>query len=201
MEISKKNPHAFYLAGVDEVGRGALAGPVVVAAVILNPLLPIAGLADSKKITAMRREKLALQIRQSAISWCIASASVQEIDVINILQATLLAMVRAVEGLHIQPDMVLVDGDHLPSLRIPAKAIIKGDASVQAISAASIVAKVARDQIMSDYQMDFPQFSFHQHKAYGTKKHLAEIEKYGFTEIHRKTFNPVKSMIKQVIRY
>lgn len=197
MDEINKYPQNLTIAGVDEVGRGSLAGPVVVAAVILNPSIPISGLADSKKLSETKRNNLSVIIKQSAISWFVASASVEEIDKYNILQATLLAMQRAVNGLHIKPEQVLVDGNHLPLLTMPAKAIVKGDSKVQVISAASILAKVARDKIMVDYHRKYQHFSFHQHKAYGTKKHLAEIEQFGFSDIHRKTFNPVKSMIEQ----
>lgn len=183
------------IAGVDEAGRGPLAGPVFAAAVILNPQRPIAGLADSKILSASKRDSLYILIKDAALSWSIATASVEEIDRLNILQATLLAMQRAVEGLHIQPDEVLVDGNQLPQLTMPAQAIIKGDSKVQAISAASILAKVERDRLMVDFQKQYPEFSFHAHKGYGSKQHLAEIEQFGFLEIHRKTFNPVKTML------
>ena len=184
------------IAGVDEVGRGCLAGSVVAAAVILNPELPIAGLADSKKLTEHKREQLNEIIKQQALSWAIAEASVTEIDQINILQATLLAMQRAIAALPIQPNHVLVDGNRLPDISIPAEAIIKGDSKIPAISAASIIAKVYRDNLMIDYQKQYPDFSFHIHKSYGTAQHLAEIQQFGVLEIHRKTFNPIKSIIK-----
>lgn len=183
------------VAGVDEAGRGPLAGPVVAAAVILDPAKPIAGLADSKKLSEAKRDQLFTLIKQSSLSWAIASASVEEIDELNILQATLLAMQRAVQGLPIRPDRVLVDGNQLPVLSIPAQAIVKGDSKVQAISAASILAKVERDRLMYDYHKDYPDFSFHQHKGYGTPQHLAEIRQHGILEIHRKTFKPLKDML------
>jgi ribonuclease HII len=183
------------VAGVDEAGRGPLAGPVFAAAVILNPLRPIAGLADSKVLSASKRDSLYILIKESALSWSIAQASVEEIDQLNILQATLLSMQRAVNGLHIQPDEVLVDGNRLPDLSMPAQAIVKGDSKVQAISAASILAKVERDKLMVDYHQQYPDFAFHVHKGYGTKQHLAEIEQFGFLDVHRRTFNPVKSML------
>lgn len=189
------NYHNSFIAGVDEAGRGPLAGPVVAAAVILDPLNPIAGLADSKKLSEARRNQLSLIIRQSALSWSIAAASVAEIDALNILQATLLAMRRAVEGLHILPEQVLVDGNQLPILAIPAQAIVKGDSKVQAISAASILAKVERDRLMYDYHTQYPDFSFHRHKGYGTQQHLAEIHQYGVLDIHRKTFKPLKKYL------
>jgi ribonuclease HII len=185
------------VAGVDEAGRGPLAGPVVAAAVILDPLKPIDGLADSKILTERKRDGLFEIIKADALSWSVGIASVEEIDEFNILQATLLAMQRAVNGLAIQPDEVLIDGNRLPSLLIPAQAIVKGDSKVKVISAASIVAKVVRDKIMVDYYQKYPDFSFHLHKGYGTQQHLAEIEQFGFLPIHRKTFNPVKTMIMQ----
>lgn len=185
------------VAGVDEVGRGSLAGPVVAAAVILDPNQPIAGLADSKKLTEKKRQQLAEIIQQQALSWAIAEASVAEIDRLNILHATMLAMQRAVESLPIPPDNVLVDGNRLPKLTIPAQAIIKGDSTVPAISAASILAKVYRDNLMVDYHRLYPDFAFHLHKSYGTAQHIAEIERYGFLDVHRKSFNPVKTMILQ----
>lgn len=183
------------VAGVDEAGRGPLAGPVFAAAVILNPKRPIAGLADSKILSESKRDSLYASIKEAALSWSIAQASVEEIDALNILQATLLAMQRAVEGLPVQPDEVLVDGNRLPRLLMPAQAIIKGDSKVQAISAASILAKVERDKLMVDYHQQYPEFSFHAHKGYGTKQHLAEIEQFGFLNVHRRTFNPIKSML------
>jgi len=186
-----------WVAGVDEAGRGPLAGPVVAAAVILDPKHPIGGLADSKVLSESKRDKLFGVIRESALSWSIAQASVEEIDALNILQATLLAMQRAIAGLHIQPDEALIDGNRLPVLSIPAQAIVKGDIKIQAISAASILAKVHRDKIMHEYHQKYPDFSFHVHKGYGTRQHLAEIEQYGFLAIHRRTFNPVKTMLMQ----
>ncbi|TAK61455.1 MAG: ribonuclease HII [Methylobacter sp.] len=189
------------LAGVDEAGRGPLAGPVFAAAVILDPIRPIAGLADSKTLSESKRDSLYSLIKETALSWSIAQASVEEIDELNILKATLLAMQRAVKGLPIQPDEVLVDGNRLPDLSMPAQAIVKGDSKVQAISAASILAKVERDKLMVDYHQLYPEFSFHVHKGYGTKQHLAEIERFGFLDIHRRTFNPVKSMLMRLGRY
>ena len=183
------------VAGVDEAGRGPLAGPVFAAAVILNPRRPIAGLADSKILSASKRDSLYILIKESALSWAIAQASVEEIDELNILQATLLAMQRAVKCLSVRPDKVLVDGNRLPDLSMPAEAIVKGDSKVQAISAASILAKVERDKLMVDYYLQYPEFSFHVHKGYGTKQHLAEIEQFGFLDVHSRTFNPVKSML------
>jgi ribonuclease HII len=183
------------VAGVDEAGRGPLAGAVVAAAVILNPQRPIVGLADSKMLSENKREALYSLIIDCALSWCIASASVEEIDELNILQATLLAMQRAVHGLSIQPDEVLVDGNRLPRLSMPAQAIVKGDSKVQAISAASILAKVTRDRMMVDCHKAYPDFAFHLHKGYGTKHHLAELEQFGYLPVHRKTFAPIKHML------
>ena len=192
-----KIPRNFLVAGVDEAGRGPLAGPVVAAAVILDPLRPIDGLADSKILSERKRVSLDEIIKAVALSWSIGVASVDEIDELNILQATLLAMQRAVNGLAILPDEALIDGNRLPNLLMPAQSIVKGDSKVKAISAASIVAKVERDRIMVDYHKKYPDFSFHVHKGYGTRQHIAEIEQFGFLAIHRKTFNPVKTMIAQ----
>jgi ribonuclease HII len=192
-----KTTPKFLVAGVDEAGRGPLAGPVVATAVILDPLKYIDGLADSKILSERKRDSLFEIIKADALSWSVGMASVEEIDELNILQATMLAMQRAVNGLAIQPDEVLIDGNCLPKLLIPAQAIIKGDSKVKAISAASILAKVERDKIMVDYYRKYPDFSFHLHKGYGTKQHLKEIEQFGFLSIHRKTFNPVRTMILQ----
>jgi len=192
-----KTTQNFLVAGVDEAGRGPLAGPVVAAAVILDPSRPIDGLADSKILSERKRGSLSEIIKTVALSWSVGVASVEEIDEINILQATLLAMQRAVNGLAIQPDEVLIDGNRLPDLFIPAQAIVKGDSKVKAISAASILAKVERDSIMVDYHKKYPDFSFHLHKGYGTQQHITEIEQFGFLPIHRRTFNPVKTMIIQ----
>ncbi|PPK74857.1 RNase HII [Methylobacter tundripaludum] len=196
-EFSIKIPQGCIVAGVDEAGRGPLAGPVFAAAVILDPMRPIVGLADSKILSESKRNSLYIIIKEAALSWSIAQAGVDEIDGLNILQATLLAMQRAVEGLNIQPDEVLVDGNRLPKLSMPAQAIVKGDSKVQAISAASILAKVERDKLMVDYHQQYPDFAFHVHKGYGTKQHLAEIEQFGFLAVHRRTFNPVKTMLIQ----
>ena len=192
-----KTTQAILVAGVDEAGRGPLAGPVVAAAVILDPLKPVEGLADSKILSERMRDSLFDIIKLYALSWSVGMASVEEIDEFNILQATLLAMQRAVNGLAIQPDEALIDGNRLPNLLIPAQAIIKGDSKVKAISAASILAKVERDKIMVDYHKKYPDFSFHLHKGYGTWQHLYEIGQFGFLPIHRKTFNPVRTMILQ----
>ena len=184
------------MAGVDEAGRGPLAGPVVAAAVILDDLNPIAGLADSKKLTALRREKLYDEIRAKALCCSIAEASVEEIDTLNILQATMLAMRRAVEGLRLKPAKVLVDGNRLPVLDVLAEAIVKGDAKVPAISAASILAKVHRDRWCADYDREFPQYGFAGHKGYGTAVHMAALREHGACPQHRKSFAPVAEVLK-----
>jgi len=184
------------VAGVDEAGRGPLAGPVVAAAVILDDLHPIAGLADSKKLSAARREKLYDEIRAKALCCSIAEASVEEIDRLNILQATLLAMRRAVEGLRLKPAKVLVDGNRLPVLDVLAEAIVKGDAKVPAISAASILAKVHRDRWCADYDREFPQYGFAAHKGYGTAEHMAALRAHGACPQHRKTFAPVAEVLR-----
>ncbi|MBY0453394.1 MAG: ribonuclease HII [Burkholderiaceae bacterium] len=179
------------VAGVDEAGRGPLAGPVVAAAVILDDLHPIAGLADSKKLTAARREALFDEIRAKALCCSIAEASIEEIDQLNILQATLLAMRRAVMGLRLKPAMVLVDGNRLPVLDMPAEAIVKGDALIPAISAASILAKVTRDRWCAQVHEQYPEYGFANHKGYGTAAHLAALQQYGPCPLHRSTFAPV----------
>ena len=183
------------IAGVDEAGRGPLAGPVVAAAVILDDLRPIAGLNDSKKLSAARREKLFDEIRAKALCCSIAQASVEEIDEINILQATLLAMRRAVEGLRLKPAKVLVDGNRLPVLDVLAEAIVKGDATVPAISAASILAKVTRDRWCAELDAQYPQYGFAAHKGYGTTEHLAALQTHGACPEHRKTFAPVTRVL------
>ena len=183
------------MAGVDEAGRGPLAGPVVAAAVILDDLNPIKGLADSKKLTALRREKLYDEIRAKALCCSIALATVEEIDSLNILQATLLAMKRAVEGLRLKPMKVLVDGNRLPTLGIFAEAIVKGDALVPAISAASILAKVYRDRWCAEFHLEYPQYGFAGHKGYGTVSHLAALREHGACPQHRKSFGPVAAVL------
>ncbi len=179
------------VAGVDEAGRGPLAGPVVAAAVILDELYPIAGLADSKKLTATRREALFDEIRAKALCCSIAQASVEEIDRLNILQATLLAMRRAVLGLRLKPAMALVDGNRLPRLDVPAEAIVKGDALVPAISAASILAKVYRDRWCVQADAQYPEYGFALHKGYGTAAHVAALQAHGPCPLHRQSFAPV----------
>ena len=184
------------MAGVDEAGRGPLAGPVVAAAVILDDLQPIAGLNDSKKLSAKRREQLFDEIRARALCFSIAEATVQEIDSLNILQATLLAMRRAVEGLRLKPQMVLVDGNRLPKLDILAESIVQGDALVPAISAASILAKVHRDRLCDQMHQSYPAYGFDQHKGYGTAQHLAALQALGPADCHRMTFAPVARSLR-----
>jgi ribonuclease HII len=183
------------VAGVDEAGRGPLAGPVVAAAVILDPKKPISGLADSKTLSEKKRLALYQIIQENAFAWSIAEATVEEIDRLNILQATLLAMQRAVDQLSIQPDHVLVDGNSLPVLPVPAQAIVQGDQTIPAISAASILAKVFRDRIMQEYAKEFPGFAFDQHKGYGTPQHLSELLLFGPLTIHRRSFKPVRDLL------
>lgn len=185
------------ICGVDEAGRGPLAGAVFAAAVILDPARPIAGLADSKKLSEKKRERLAAEIMERALSWSIAQASAEEIDRINILQASLLAMRRAVEGLSVVPVEVLVDGLYCPDMAISCRAIVKGDSSVAEISAASILAKTARDAEMQQMHLSYPQYGFDKHKGYPTALHLEALERYGASEIHRKSFAPVRQAIAQ----
>jgi ribonuclease HII len=179
------------LAGVDEVGRGPLAGPVVAAAVILDPRRPIAGVRDSKALTPARRAVLCEAIRERAVAWSLGRAEVEEIDRLNILQATMLAMRRAVEGLPLRPERVLVDGDRCPVLSVPVEAIVGGDARVPAIAAASIVAKVARDQEMESLDGRYPGYGFARHKGYPTRDHLEALARLGPSPIHRRSFGPV----------
>lgn len=184
------------VAGVDEAGRGPLMGPVVAAAVILDDLHPIKGLADSKKLTALRRDKLYDEIRAKALCFSIAQASAAEIDEINILQATMLAMKRAVEGLRLKPAKVLVDGNRIPTLVIVAEAIVGGDALVPAISAASILAKVWRDRWCQEMDLAYPQYGFASHKGYGTAEHLVALQQHGACPEHRRTFAPVARVLQ-----
>ncbi len=181
-----------FCAGVDEAGRGALAGPVVAAAVILNDTKKISGLADSKQLYPMHREKLAAEIRLKCLCWAIGIGSVEEIDAKNILQATLLAMKRALESLSIQPAMALVDGNQAPAVSVPVETVVKGDSLVPEISAASILAKVTRDKIMCGLNEQYPNYEFAAHKGYSTTRHRAALLNYGITPIHRKTFAPVR---------
>lgn len=184
--------------GVDEVGRGPLAGPVVVAAVILDASRPIPGLADSKRLTGHRREALDAEIRESAVAWAFGRAEPDEIDRINILQATLRAMERAVSGLGVKPGQVLVDGNRLPRLSVPALAVVGGDGMVPCISAASILAKVARDAEMCRMAERYPGYGFERHKGYPTVAHLQAMQHLGVTEIHRRSFAPVRKILEKI---
>lgn len=184
------------LCGVDEAGRGPLVGAVYAAAVVLGPDHGIVGLADSKKLSEARREQLAALIRKQALAWSIASASAAEIDQLNILNATMLAMRRAVEGLAILPDEVLVDGNRVPALNVPARAIVRGDATVAEISAASILAKTARDESMRQLHQLHPRYGFDRHKGYPTEAHLQALEQWGALSEHRRSFGPVKQALQ-----
>ncbi|MGE8547806.1 ribonuclease HII [Alcaligenes sp. Marseille-Q7550] len=196
VELFALDPAAGLVAGLDEAGRGPLAGPVFAAAVILDPARPIAGLNDSKKLTARRREELAARIKERALAWEIASASVAEIDDINILQAAMLAMRRACNALAARPDQALVDGNRVPAgLCCPAIALVKGDATQPAISAASILAKTARDAYCMELHARFPQYGFDQHKGYGTALHLERLALHGACEEHRRSFAPVRQTL------
>jgi len=188
-----------YICGVDEAGRGPLAGSVYAAAVILNPDRPIIGLADSKKLSEKKRDLLSVEIKKYALAWAIESASAQEIDELNILQASLLAMKRAIEAMQsefkITPDIVQVDGNKCPKISLPCEAIVKGDSKVQAISAASILAKVARDAKLYELDKIFPQYGFAQHKGYPTSAHLLALQTYGICSEHRLSFAPIKNIL------
>lgn len=183
------------LCGVDEAGRGPLCGPVVAAAVILDPARPIVGLADSKKLSEKRRNALAIEIREKALAWCIAEASVAEIDRLNILHATMLAMQRAVAGLSVVPGRVQVDGNRCPRLDVPCEAVVKGDSLVAEISAASILAKTARDALLVELDRRYPQYGLAGHKGYPTAAHLAALKAHGACEIYRTSFGPVRDII------
>ena len=180
------------IAGVDEVGRGPLVGDVVTAAVILDPNNPIEGLNDSKKLSEKKRLALLPEIKQKALAWSVGRCSPEEIDELNILQATMVAMQRAVAGLEVQPDLVLIDGNRCPELAMESQAVVKGDLRVAEISAASIIAKVVRDQEMEELDKLHPEFGFAKHKGYPTKAHFEAIEQHGVIEQHRKSFKPVK---------
>jgi ribonuclease HII len=186
------------VAGVDEVGRGPLCGAVVTAAVILDPARPILGLNDSKKLTAARREQLFDEICAKAISWCIARAEVEEIDQLNILHATMLAMQRAVAGLSVQPKLALIDGNRCPVLAVPSASVVKGDSQVPAIAAASILAKVSRDREMQMLDLQYPGYGIAGHKGYPTPAHLEALRRLGPTPIHRRSFAPVRKLLEQL---
>jgi len=191
-------PHTHLVAGVDEVGRGPLVGAVVTAAVILDPSRPVTGLADSKKLSEKRRLALFAEITEKALCWSLGRAEPHEIDELNILHATMLAMQRAVAGLAITPEYVLIDGNRCPSLPMPSMAVVKGDSRVAEISAASILAKVTRDAEMTVLDSSFPQYGFAQHKGYPTAFHLERLAEYGATEHHRRSFAPVKRALNLV---
>jgi ribonuclease HII len=184
-----------HCAGVDEAGRGPLAGDVYAAAVILDPARPIAGLADSKTLSESKRDALALEIKAHALAWCIASATVEEIDRLNILQATMLAMQRAVKGLEVVPELAWIDGNRAPALSCAVRTIVKGDALVPAISAASILAKTARDETLLTLHALYPQYAFDQHKGYGTALHMQRLREHGPCPAHRRSFAPVRVLL------
>lgn len=186
------------VAGVDEVGRGPLCGPVVTAAVILDPLRPIEGLNDSKKLSEARREALYEEICEKALAWCIARADVPEIDELNILHATMLAMKRAVEGLSVTPRLALIDGNRCPQLSVPSAPVVQGDAQVPAIAAASILAKVSRDREMCALDLCYPGYGLSAHKGYPTPSHLEALQRLGPSIIHRRSFAPVRVLLEQV---
>lgn len=195
-DYSHFNTNHQKIAGVDEVGRGPLAGPVVAAAVILDPNNPIEGLIDSKKLTEKKRELLDVEIREKALSWAIGRAEVEEIDKINILQASLLAMSRAVAQLNVAPELVLVDGNKCPEVNFPVEAIIKGDSLIEAISAASIIAKVSRDHEMVELDASYPGYGLAKHKGYPTAMHREALIELGVTVIHRRSYKPVRDALE-----
>jgi ribonuclease HII len=183
------------ICGVDEAGRGPLAGPVFAAAVILNPAKPIEGLRDSKKLNEAKRDVLAMRIKADALSWSIAQCSEAEIDSLNILQATMLAMRRAIEGLHLTPSLALIDGNRCPVMSIYSEAIIKGDDKVPAISAASILAKTARDAALVILHQQYPHYAFDQHKGYPTALHMERLQMHGVSPVHRRSYAPVRALL------
>jgi ribonuclease HII len=183
------------ICGVDEVGRGAGAGEIYCAAVILNPAMPILGITDSKKLSAKKREKLSIEIKSKATAWCIATASLQEIIDLNVLHATMLAMQRAVEGLPTYPNKIFIDGNRAPQLNGDVETVIKGDLKIVEIGAASIIAKVARDQMMVELHESYPEYGFDQHKGYLTKQHLDALQQHGPCAIHRVTYAPIKKLL------
>lgn len=187
------------ICGVDEAGRGPLAGPVTAAAVILDPNNPIDGLRDSKRLSEAQRDALAIEIKEKALAWSIAECSEQEIDELNILQATMLAMRRAVEGLKLQPSLALIDGNRCPVMSVRSEAIVKGDDKVPAISAASILAKTARDHVLAQLHQQYPQYALDQHKGYPTALHLERLQEFGVSPIHRKSYAPVRALLKEKV--
>lgn len=197
LDLLQQARSAQRVAGVDEVGRGPLCGPVVTAAVILDPQRPIEGLNDSKRLTERKREALFVEIQEKALAWCIARAEVEEIDRLNILHATLLAMQRAVEGLSIQPDLALIDGNRCPELSMPSEAVVQGDGLVAEISAASILAKVSRDREMVLLDEQYPGYGIARHKGYPTPAHLKALQELGPTPIYRRSFAPVRRFFEE----
>ena len=185
-----------FIAGVDEAGRGALAGPVVAAAVILPESLKLAGLTDSKKLSRARRDSLATEIIRQCVCWAYSCGDVEEINEINILRSTLLSMKRAIEDLDIQPDIALIDGNQVPDVAMPTEAVIKGDLNVPVISAASILAKTTRDRIMYQVAIDYPQYGFESHVGYGTEQHLKALRHHGAVSVHRTGFSPVREVLE-----
>ena len=185
------------ICGVDEAGRGPLAGPVFAAAVILDPAKPIAGLRDSKKLSEARRDALAIEIRRDALAWCIAQCSEAEIDRLNILQATMLAMRRAIEGLQVQPTLALIDGNRCPVVAVLTEAVVKGDDKVPAISAASILAKTARDAALMQLHRQYPEYAFDRHKGYPTALHLERLRLHGVSPVHRTSYAPVRAVLEE----
>ena len=183
------------IAGVDEAGRGPLAGPVMAAAVILDPANPVEGLKDSKQLSPERREELAHRIRADAVAWAVAECSVAEIDALNILRASLLAMARAVTALPVVPEHVFVDGNKAPTIALPVTAVVRGDQTILSIAAASILAKVARDKLMVQMDSDYPGYGFARHKGYPSRAHVEALKRLGVTPIHRRTFQPVKGLL------
>ena len=194
--IALINQSAERFAGVDEAGRGPLAGPVVTAAVILNPEQQIDGINDSKKLTEKKREQLIDEIKNKSLAWAIGMASVEEIDQLNIYHATMLAMQRAVSGLKLAPVHVYVDGNKSPGFAVPSTPVVKGDGKISAIGAASIIAKVTRDRLMLEHDAQFPQYGFKVHKGYPTKKHMEAIAEHGVTPIHRRSYKPIKALLE-----
>lgn len=184
------------ICGVDEAGRGPLAGPVFAAAVILDPARPIAGLRDSKKLNEAKRDLLAIEIKEHALAWAIAECSEEEIDTLNILQASMLAMRRAVEALQVTPTLALIDGNRCPKMAVRSEAIVKGDDKVAAISAASILAKTARDALLVQLHQQYPQYAFDQHKGYPTALHMARLKEHGVSPVHRKSYAPVRALLE-----
>ncbi len=189
-----------FVAGIDEAGRGPLAGPVFAAAVILNPDKPIEGLRDSKKLTPLERSRLEPMIKERALAWAVAFSTVEEIDRLNILQATLLAMKRAVLALKVEPTLLLIDGNRMPQMPYRMRTIVKGDDKIPEISAASILAKTAHDRLFETYAIKYPGYGFESHMGYGTKEHVEAIERRGILPIHRKTFEPIASLLKAKIK-